>query len=88
MSRKADQLERQQRLHEAIEACLADGDDLDDGELLVGWVLIYETTVLGDDERGSCGHFYGPREMTTWRALGLVEWARRFSLVPHDEDDG
>jgi hypothetical protein len=75
--------ERQQALHEAIAEAL--GDDLD-GLVLAGWVVCFETAALTDDATAHAGTFYGPREMTTWRALGLVEWARRFSLEPGDRD--
>lgn len=78
-----DQLEEdeQRRLHEAIENALSSMGDLD-GLVLTGWVVVFETA--GEDAHA--GHFYGPREMTTWRALGLLEWARRFNLLP-DEDE-
>jgi hypothetical protein len=75
---------RQQRLHDAIEEALA--DDLD-GLVLTGWIVCFETAALGEDVTAHAGTFYGPREMTTWRALGLVEWARRFSLEPGSDDE-
>lgn len=74
-------VDRQQALHEAVETAAA----LDDGAVLVGWIVLWETATV--DGRGECGHMYGPREMSTWRALGLVEWARRFTLHPDLEDD-
>jgi hypothetical protein len=77
----------QQRLHEAIEQTLRDSDELDDGEVLTGWIVIHETAALTSDATAGAGHFYGPAEMTTWRALGLVEWARRFGLKPDDDED-
>lgn len=73
--------EVQQRLHEAIEQALADSDHLDEGEVLTGWIVIHETATLSSGKAG-CGHFYGPREMSTWRALGLVEWVKQFCLEP------
>lgn len=73
---------RQQALHEAIEASL----DSDAG-LLIGWIVIFETAPLSPEDRASCGHFYGPHEMTTWRALGLVEWARRATLEPDPPEE-
>jgi hypothetical protein len=78
--------QQQQQLHEAIEQVLVEHGDLD-GLLLTGWVVVFETAALNDEHRAHCGHFYGPRELTTWRALGLLEWARRFSIGPGDEDD-
>lgn len=84
-----DELDRERRaqaeLHAAIERKLLDDDG--DARVLTGWVIIYETDTLTRDGRAHAGHLYGPNEMTTWRALGLVEWARRFSLVPDPEDD-
>ena len=75
----------QEAIHEAVERALRENDDLKEDQILTGWIVIYESTSLGDS-RSASGHIYGPREMTTWKALGLVEWARRFSLRP-DEDD-
>jgi len=74
----------QQQLHEAIETALS--DDLEN-LVLTGWVVCFETTSLTDEARAHAGTFYGPREMTTWRALGLVEWARRFSLEPGTDEE-
>lgn len=58
---------------------------LEEGELLTGWIVIYE--YQNTDDRPSAGHVYGPEGMTTWRALGLTEWTRRFTLVPDADDD-
>jgi hypothetical protein len=80
-----DERQRQQALHEAIEVAVA--DELDEGELLAGWLVVYETAALDEKEKSSCGHFYGPREMTTWRALGLIEWARHRTLLDPDNVD-
>lgn len=82
-----DDEKQQEALHEAIEACLA--DDLD-GRILTGWVVVFETASIGDQADSTCGHLYGPAGMRTWRALGLLEWVRRFCLRPDgsgDEDD-
>lgn len=78
----------QASLHDAIERAVYDPDagDVPANSVLTGWIVIYETLTL-DDEASAAGHLYGPREMTTWRALGLVEWARRFGLVPDTEDE-
>ncbi|HEY7621711.1 MAG TPA: hypothetical protein VH834_18165 [Solirubrobacteraceae bacterium] len=78
--------ERQQRLHEAIEEALH-GEGVLDGLVLTGWVVCYETAALGEEATAHAGTFYGPREMTTWRALGLVEWARRWSLEPGERGE-
>ena len=77
----------QQELHEVIERAVHDPDagDAEDELILSGWVIVYETTSLTAEGKPMAGHIYGPQEMTTWRALGLVEWARRFALVPDEE---
>lgn len=77
-----DEKHEQEAIHHALASTLP----LDDGELLAGWIVIYET-VSADDDRGKSGHVYGPLSMTTWRALGLIEWARRFCLRPDEDDD-
>lgn len=76
-----EEVRDQQAIHDALEGVLP----LDDGHVLTGWVVLWETTTMGD-ENGIAGSFYGPRGMTTWRSLGLIEWVRRFCLKP-DEDE-
>lgn len=75
--------EIQERLHSAISEVLQELDE-DDG-LVTGWVLCFER--LSPDDNAAAGHLYGPQGFTTWRALGLLEWVRRFCLHP-DEVDG
>ena len=79
-----DKRKQQEALHLAIEECL--GDDIE-GRLLTGWIVIFETTSMSDQDDNTCGHLYGPTGMRTWRALGLVEWVRRFCLRPDDDGD-
>jgi hypothetical protein len=81
---RPDEEQNQQQLHEAIESALSEAGELDEGEVLTGWIVIHETATLSSGKAG-CGHFYGPREMTTWRALGLVDWVRNFCLSPGDD---
>lgn len=76
----------QQELHGAIADALTFDGTLEAGAILTRWVVLYELTRL-DDAQSSAGHLYGPREMTTWQALGLIEWARRFGLTPDDDDE-
>lgn len=80
-----EQKAKQDRFHQALTQVMNEEDMVDDGELLTGWVIVYETTDLGDNAH--CGHFYGPAGMTTWKAMGLLEWSRRYTLVPDSEDD-
>jgi hypothetical protein len=82
----ADEQVQQQRLHEAIEDALNEEGVLD-GLVLAGWVIAYETVALDDEVTAHAGTIYGPHEMTTWRALGLIEWARRWSLEPGTRDE-
>lgn len=69
----------QEALHEAIASTL----ELDDGQILVGWTLVFETV---SDGRPTAGHIYGPESMTDWRALGLLEWARNVTIPGSVED--
>lgn len=63
---------------EAIHAALAETIPLDDGEILTGWIVVYETA--SSEDVPNAGHLYGPPGMTTWRAMGLIEWARSRTL--------
>jgi hypothetical protein len=78
--------EQQQRLHDAIEEVLREDGDLKEGHVLSGWVVCYEGISIDPEEDALVGSFYGPREMTSWRALGIVEWVRRFTLRPGNDD--
>ena len=68
----------QERLQAALQAEL----DLEEGAV-VGWVIAYETLAEGGD--AFCGHLYGPPGMTSWRALGLLDWAAQHTIKPGDE---
>jgi hypothetical protein len=68
----------EERDQEQIHTALGELLPLEDGEMLAGWIVIYET--VGADDRPQAGHVYGPAAMTTWRAMGLVEWARARTL--------
>lgn len=89
MGYSEEELEQQQKLHSVIEETLQELGDLKEGQLLTGWVICFEAIDMSDETENFAGSFYGPREMSTWRALGLLEWVRRFSLRPgDDEGDG
>ena len=81
---RADAL--QESLHGELAALLRDelGEE-GEGGLLVGWVLAYEAQAPSG--RAFAGHLYGPAGMTTWRALGLIEWTRLHTLGPDSDDD-
>lgn len=76
---------KQRHLHDVLVAAMREIGYLDDGEILSGWHLAFEKVHAG--ERPSAGSFYGPESMTTWRAIGLVEWANRFCLSCGDDED-
>lgn len=74
----------QEKIHTALQTLL----NLEEGEILTGWILSYE--YMGLDDKRFAGHIYGPKGMTTWGALGLVEWSGRVSLLDSiikEEDD-
>lgn len=76
---------RQEQFHQALTRVMNEEGMIDEGELLTGWVIVYETNDLGDNAH--CGHFYGPVGTTTWKAMGLLEWARRYTLIPDSSTD-
>ena len=78
---------QQQRIHETLETVLYEMGDLPEGHILAGWVVCFETAAMASETKGCAGSFYGPREMTTWRALGLTEWVSRFTLNPDMQED-
>jgi hypothetical protein len=89
MAMDEDEIQVQRELHDAIEEHMRAQGSVPEGHILSGWVICFETASMDGDNAVS-GHLYGPHEMTTWRALGLVEWIRRFSLQPgtgEDDDD-
>lgn len=77
--------EEEKREQEEIHTALSTSLKLPEGEILTGWIVAYETMGLNDER--AAGHVYGPSGMTTWRALGLIEWARVQSLPGSLEDD-
>lgn len=79
---KLEEQEQQEALHQALADLIP---DLGEGCVLTGWIVIYEYQEAG--ENASAGHLYGPAGMTTWRALGLCEWARTVTLRPDEEDE-
>jgi hypothetical protein len=74
---------QQQAIHDELTALFARDDD-DEPQVLTGWVIAYESQRA--DGTAIAGHTYGPAGMTTWRALGLIEWARQNTLRPDDEN--
>lgn len=79
-----DDEDRQRRLHEALDKLL----DVRDGEVLAGWVVVYETATLDSKSRPPCvGVAVGPAGMTPWRTLGLLNWAGVQVLDGDDEGE-
>lgn len=74
-------MSEQDNVHAAIESTL----ELEDGEILTGWVVCYETTTM--EGESNAGHLYGPQSMTSWRALGLLEWVRMLTIPSSLQDD-
>jgi hypothetical protein len=66
----------QERMHDAVAALLADGDQLAEGDVLVGWTVIF------DYASSRCGHHHvgyvrGPEPTATeWQQRGLMDMAR------------
>jgi hypothetical protein len=77
--------EQQAHIHEVVDAALRETGIVSDEQLLTGWVLAYETVMA--DGQPTAGHLHGPAGRTTWNALGLLEWIRRFTLRPDDDED-
>jgi hypothetical protein len=81
--------EAQSIVHDALVEALREIGYLDDDQILTGWHVCFEKANAG--QRPSAGSFYGPESMTTWRAMGLVQWADRFCFTTGgdegDEDD-
>src|SRR3990167_1118662 len=78
----AEEQAQQEALHAALAQLIP---DLGEGDVLTGWLVVFEHQTAGDIP--SCGHIYGPSGMTTWRAMGLCEWARTVTLRPDDEEE-
>lgn len=81
-----EEAKQQEKIHEALSTVLQEQGVIDPDQMLVGWVVGYEV-VTSNGDSPLAGHVYGPRGMTTWRALGVIEWMRRFGLQPDNEDD-
>lgn len=77
--------ESEKREQEEIHTALQEILKLEEDQLLTGWIVIYEA--MGMDNERVAGHVYGPSGMTTWGALGLVEWAKTRTLPESSELD-
>jgi len=78
--------EKQAHIHEALVEAMRDVGYLKDDQILTGWCFAFEKASASGD--ASAGTIYGPASMTTWRAIGLLQWADRFCLgCGEDEDD-
>lgn len=72
--------ERQAAIHEALDRTI----DVREGEVLAGWVVVYETATGSEDDEPVVGWHIGPAGMTPWRALGLLAWVDQ--LIGPDEE--
>lgn len=77
-----EEQERQEKLHVALQELVTENEG--DG-MLTGWIVVWE--MVRPDDVPVAGHLYGPAGMTTWRALGLTEWARQHTLAPDGDDE-
>ena len=77
----SDESKEQERIHTVLEENI----DLEPGQILTGWVVLYEA--MGLDNERVAGHIYRPSSMTTWGALGLIEWARTKSIPESGEKE-
>ena len=71
----------QENIHRALDETLP---ELEDDEVLTGWLVVYESQTA--DGTAVAGHVYGPTGMTTWRALGLAQWAALYTLHPDQQE--
>lgn len=74
-----------QREQDEIHTALKEVLHLQEGEILTGWVVCFET--MGLDGVRSAGHLYGPEGQTPWGATGLIEWAKTRSIPEGSETD-
>ena len=71
----SDSANEQEIVQIVLEAALHEIGMLDDGDVLTGWVICFEKMTADNETFAS--RVYGPAGMTTWRALGLVEFLSR-----------
>ena len=77
-----EEREEQEHIHEALAKALP----LEDDAFLTEWVVVFATTPVGGGEE-QIASYYGPATQTTWRTVGLLEYAKLHLVVP-DEEDG
>ena len=77
----------QEQVHAALVEALT---VVPENAVVTGWIVVFEYAT--SDGKLCCGHAYGPTGMTTWRSLGLLEWAGRVTIpstidVMNDEEE-
>lgn len=77
----------QEKIHTVLQEIVQESEDFEEGQILTGWIIVYE--VMGMDNERFAGHIFGPSSMTTWSAMGLIEWAKTVSLPKslNEEDE-
>jgi hypothetical protein len=73
----------QDEFSRTLENALHQLELITDDEIVAGWVVCFET--VRSEGPMSSGHVYGPPGMTSWRALGLMEWAR--DTIKHSPEE-
>ncbi len=63
----------QETIHAVLTDALRTTGILPDDALLTGWTIAFEHRQSDDISAGEC---HGPATLTSWNAIGLLEWAR------------
>lgn len=58
----------------AIDEFLSANIPKGEGDIITGWVVAYE--IVNDTNGRASGFIYEYNNMTAWRAVGLLEWAK------------
>ena len=69
-----DDARLQKRAHDVITDLLRDIELLDEGNVLSGFVICFETVNVGGGS--SVGWVRAPDDMSSWRAAGLLGWIK------------
>lgn len=78
-----DEDRQRHETHDAVTEQLRAHGLVDEDAIVAGWVLAYET--VGASGTKTSGYIQGPHDMSSWRAVGLLEWVKNFML--NDTDD-
>lgn len=76
--------QRQEAIHKALSDVLSETELMPEGAMLTGWHVAFECR---GQQEPSAGSMYGPATLTTWGALGLLQWGEHCLLNPDEDDD-